>query len=208
MPVSARIMAETPVFLASASPRRRELLRQIGIEPEIVPAYVDESRLPGEAPLAYVDRLARLKAETAWQGLPGNRPRVLLAADTAVVLGSDILGKPAGRAEALDMLALLSGRTHEVMTAVALRTAERVELRVNVSRVTFRTLQREECEAYWKSGEPCDKAGGYAVQGLAAMFIRELDGSFSGVMGLPLYETAELLLGAGIDPLTSRGAGR
>jgi septum formation protein len=201
-------MAPPPVFLASASPRRRDLLRQIGIEPEIVPADVDESRLSGEDPLAYVDRLARLKAETAWRGVPAGRRGLLLAADTAVVLGTEILGKPNDRSEGLAMLARLSGRTHEVMTGVALRTSERLELRVNVSRVTFRTLQRDECEAYWESGEPRDKAGGYAVQGLAALFIRELNGSFSGVMGLPLYETAELLRAAGIDPLTSRGAGR
>lgn len=201
-------MAFPPVYLASASPRRRDLLRQIGIEPEIVPADIDESRLSGEEPLAYVDRLARLKAETAWRGLPAGRSGLLLAADTAVVLGTEILGKPGDRAEGLAMLARLSGRTHEVMTGVALRTRERLELRVNVSRVTFRTLQRDECEAYWESGEPRDKAGGYAVQGLAALFIRELNGSFSGVMGLPLYETAELLRAAGIDPLTSRGAGR
>lgn len=196
------------VLLASASPRRRDLLRQIGIEPQVVPAEVDESRLPAELPRDYVHRVAQLKAETAWRGLPADRRSALIAADTAVVLGDEIFGKPADRESGLRMLARLSDRTHEVMTGVALRTAERVDVRVNVSRVTFRALQRHECEAYWESGEPRDKAGGYAVQGLAATFIRELEGSFSGVMGLPLFETAELLRAAGIDPLDTSRAGR
>jgi len=198
-------MAPPFLFLASGSPRRRDLLRQIGIEPEIVPTDVDEARLPGEAPHAYVDRLARLKAETAWRALPEHRRSAVLAADTAVVLGSEILGKPADRDAALDMLARLSGRTHEVITGVALKTTQRLDMRVNVSRVTFRPLELDECEAYWRTGEPRDKAGGYAVQGRAAVFISELAGSFSGVMGLPLYETAELLRGAGIDPLRNLG---
>jgi septum formation protein len=202
------IMALPVLFLASASPRRRDLLRQIGIDPEIVPADVDETRLPGEEPRAYVNRLARLKAETAWQAVPFARRSALLAADTAVVLDSEILGKPVDRSEGLGMLARLSGRTHEVVTGVVLKTSQSVSLRMNVSRVTFRPLQRAECEAYWETGEPSDKAGGYAVQGRAALFISELAGSFSGVMGLPLYETAELLRAAGIDPLTSRGADR
>ncbi|HZF16553.1 MAG TPA: Maf family protein [Steroidobacteraceae bacterium] len=202
------LMLPLSVLLASASPRRRDLLRQMGIEPEIVPADVDESRLPAEPPRDYVHRLAHLKAETAWHALPAGRRSALIAADTAVVLGSEILGKPTDRESGLGMLARLSGRTHEVMTGVALRIAGRVDVRVNVSRVTFRALQREECEAYWESGEPRDKAGGYAVQGLAATFIRDLEGSFSGVMGLPLYETAELLRAAGIDPLSAARAGR
>ena len=201
-------MAPAFLYLASASPRRRDLLRQIGIEPEIVSTEVDETRLPGEAPLAYVGRLACVKAETAWQALPAGRRGALIAADTAVVLGTEIFGKPADRADGLDMLGRLSGRTHEVMTGVALKTAERLDLRVNISRVTFRPLRRHECEAYWETGEPRDKAGGYAVQGRAALFISELAGSFSGVMGLPLFETAELLRAVGIDPLTCRGDGR
>ena len=197
-------MAPSPLFLASASPRRRDLLRQIGIDPEIVPSEVDETRLPGESPQAYVGRLARLKAETAWQALPAGRRGSLIAADTVVVLAGEIFGKPADRADGLQMLGRLSGRTHEVITGVALRTAAQLHLRVNVSRVTFRPLQPYECEAYWDCGEPRDKAGGYAVQGRAALFISELAGSYSGVMGLPLYETAELLRGAGIDPLRTR----
>lgn len=199
-------MASPSLLLASASPRRRDLLRQIGIEPEVLPAHVDESRLAGEAPVAYVSRLARLKAESVWNALPAARRQTVLAADTAVVLGNDILGKPLDRQQGLDMLARLSDRTHEVVTSVAVKTARALELRVNVSQVTFRALQRAECEAYWDTGEPLDKAGGYAVQGRAAVFIRSLSGSFSGVMGLPLFETAELLRAAGIDPLTSRAA--
>ncbi len=200
-------MASPPLLLASASPRRRELLRQIGVEAQVVPADIDESRLAGEAPADYVCRLARLKAETVWNALPEARRQTVLAADTAVVLGSEILGKPLDRDQGLEMLARLSDRTHEVVTGVAVKTARALELRVNVSRVTFRALQRAECEAYWDTGEPRDKAGGYAVQGRAALFIRKLSGSFSGVMGLPLYETAELLRTAGIDPLTSSAAG-
>ncbi len=172
-----------------------------------MPAEVDESRQAGEEPIAYVGRLAQLKAETVWNALPASRRQTVLAADTAVVLGSEILGKPLDRQQGLEMLARLSDRTHEVVTGVAVRTARGLELRVNVSRVTFRVLQRAECEAYWDTGEPLDKAGGYAVQGRAALFISELQGSFSGVMGLPLYETAELLRMAGIDPLTSHRAG-
>jgi septum formation protein len=196
-------MQPQSLLLASASPRRRDLLRQIGLEPQIVATNVDESRLAGEAPANYVERLARLKAETAWQRLPPERPQTILAADTAVVLDGEIFGKPASRAEALEMLARLSDRTHDVLTGVALRTVRGTHVRLNVSHVTFRALQPDECEAYWQSGEGTDKAGGYAVQGLAALFISAIDGSFSGVMGLPLYETAELLRGAGIDPFTN-----
>lgn len=196
------------LLLASASPRRRELLRQIGLEPEVVVTNVDETRLPGEAPAVYVERLARLKADTAWQQLTHSRRGAVLAADTAVVLDGEIFGKPADRIEGLEMLARLSGRTHAVLTGVALRTTRGIDVRVNVSQVTFRALQPDECEAYWESGEAADKAGGYAVQGLAALFISAIEGSFSGVMGLPLYETAELLRGAGIDPFTNLRARR
>jgi septum formation protein len=201
-------MQSQSLLLASASPRRRELLRQIGLEPQVIATQVDESRLPGEAPATYVERLARLKAETAWQQLPSDRRATILAADTAVVLDGEIFGKPADRNEGLEMLARLSGRTHEVLTGVALKTTRATDVRVNVSQVTFRALHRDECEAYWESGEAADKAGGYAVQGLAALFISAIEGSFSGVMGLPLYETAELLRAAGIDPLTKLRARR
>jgi septum formation protein len=191
-------MASDTLYLASASPRRRELLDQIGVEYEARPVQVDESRQPREAPRDYVTRLARAKAETAWTLFGPDVARGVLAADTAVVLGDSILGKPRDRSEAFSMLVSLSGRTHEVFTAVALRTSRGLESRVSESRVKLRELKPDEIEKYWDTGEPCDKAGAYAIQGRAAVFIESLQGSYSGVMGLPLFETAELLLRAGI----------
>jgi septum formation protein len=186
------------LYLASASPRRRELLDQIGVHHEPRPVQVDESRQPREGPRDYVTRLARAKAETAWALFgPESRPAVL-AADTAVVLADLILGKPRDRADALAMLGKLSGRTHEVLTAVALRTVRGIESRLSTSRVKLRALEPQEIESYWETGEPRDKAGGYAIQGRAAVFIESLEGSYSGVMGLPLFETAALLARAGI----------
>jgi septum formation protein len=183
------------VCLASASPRRRELLGQIGVPHVVKVADVDESVRPGEAPHAYVQRIARDKAGAIWakdQSLP------VLAADTTVVLDGTIYGKPRDRAHAIEILTHLSGRTHEVLTAVALADATGIALRMNVSAVKFRVLTAEECAAYWETGEPGDKAGAYAIQGFAAAFIESLSGSYSGVMGLPLYETAELMRSAGL----------
>ena len=191
-------MAQDTLYLASASPRRRELLDQIGVRYEARPVQVDESRQPREAPRDYVTRLARAKAETAWALFGPAAARAVLAADTAVVLADSILGKPRDRGEALAMLEKLSGRTHEVLTAVALRTARGLESRVSTSRVKLRALRPQEIEQYWDTGESQDKAGAYAVQGRAAVFIESLEGSYSGVMGLPLFETAELLARAGI----------
>lgn len=190
------------IYLASASPRRRELLRQIGIEAEIIPVDLDEAPKGGETPADYVLRLAHAKAETARRLLP---PRTLpiLAADTAVVLGDRILGKPGNRSLGLDMLRQLSGTSHEVLTAVVLIAGGK-EARLSRSVVTFRKISDREAEAYWESGEPRDKAGGYAIQGQAAVFVSGLSGSYSGVMGLPLFETAELLQNAGICPLINR----
>jgi septum formation protein len=183
------------VYLASASPRRQELLRQIGVPFRVVGANVDESVRPGEAASGYVARLAAAKAQAGWR-FADDAP--VLGADTAVILDQEILGKPAGRQEAVQMLLRLSGRSHEVLTAVALRTAGGLEARISHSWVTFRTIESTEADAYWETGEPRDKAGAYAVQGAAAVFIAELRGSFSGVMGLPLFETAELLQAAGV----------
>jgi septum formation protein len=183
------------VCLASVSPRRRELLAQIGVPHAVTGAHIDEATQPGEAPRDYVLRMARQKAVTIrdrGEALP------VLAADTTVVLDDVIFGKPRDRVEGIAMLERLSGRTHEVLTAVALADARGVALRLSVSSVCFRALTLEECAAYWETGEPCDKAGGYAVQGAAAVFIESLSGSYSGVMGLPLFETAELLRAAGI----------
>jgi septum formation protein len=183
------------VCLASASPRRQELLSQIGVPHSVTSANIDEAILPGEGPRDYVVRLAREKAlsvRRAGQQLP------VLAADTTVVLEGEVFGKPADRAQGIRFLRRLSGLSHEVLTAVALATSQGVGERLSVSTVRFREILQEECEAYWNTGEPRDKAGGYAVQGLGAVFIESLSGSYSGVMGLPLFETAELLRAAGI----------
>ena len=183
------------ITLASVSPRRQELLNQIGVPHVVVGAHIDESVQPGESPPDYVQRMARTKALAVWQersSLP------VLAADTTVVLDGITLGKAADREDALRMLARLSGRTHEVLTAVALATGAGVALRVSVSSVRFRTLSAAECAAYWETGEPRDKAGAYAIQGRAAVFVESLQGSYSGVMGLPLFETVELLQAANV----------
>lgn len=185
--------AQPILCLASASPRRRELLEQIGVPHIVISAEVDESALPGEAPHEYVQRIARNKAHSIWT--QGSRLPVL-AADTTVVLDGSMFGKPRDRDHALEMLARLSGRTHEVLTAVALANAQGIALRVSVSAVKFRVLTAVECAAYWETGEPEDKAGAYAIQGFAAVFIEAVNGSYSGVMGLPLFETAELLRSA------------
>ena len=183
------------IRLASISPRRRELLAQIGVPHVVIGAHIDESTHQDESPRDYVQRMARSKALTIWQqdsSLP------VLAADTTVVLDGVIFGKPNDRAGCLRMLSTLSGRTHQVLTAVALASSSGTALRLSTSEVRFRALTSEECSAYWDTGEPRDKAGAYAIQGKAAVFIESLAGSYSGVMGLPLFETAELLRAAGV----------
>jgi len=191
------VAAEPQIHLASQSPRRRDLLQQIGVCHAVLDVVVDETPLPREAPAEYVLRLALAKAR-AGHALRPERP--VLGADTAVVIDDEILGKPADRADAIAMLDRLAGREHRVLTAVAL-VGEREETRLSVSHVRFRPLAAGEAEAYWTTGEPADKAGGYAVQGLGALFVESLSGSYSGVMGLPLFETGELLRRAGISPL-------
>jgi len=181
------------LYLASSSPRRRELLTQIGLPFHIVPASIDETPQAGESAVAYVERLAREKAQAGLHFLAQRADVCVLGADTAVVLDGQILGKPADRAEALAMLQALSGREHEVLTAVSVANRDRCEATVVSSRVTFRNLSMEEAERYWDTGEPHDKAGGYAIQGLAAVFVRRVEGSYSAVVGLPLCETAALL---------------
>jgi septum formation protein len=201
--VTALTDTEPVICLASVSPRRRELLAQIGVPHLVVAAHVDESLLAEESPADYVARLARLKAATVrqrGQALP------VLAADTTVVVEGTVFGKPANRAEGLAMLAALAGRTHQVLTAVALASARGVALRVSASQVAFRDITPEEARAYWETGEPRDKAGGYAIQGYGAVFVAALSGSYSGVMGLPLFETAALLREAGVPYWT--GAAR
>ena len=193
------------MYLASASPRRSELLRQIGVRFTVRPAAVAEEPLPGEKPEAYVTRLAAAKAEAVWVAVADSRP--VLGADTAVVLDGAVLGKPETVAEAAAMLERLSARTHCVLTAVAVRHAAGVETRLSASEVRFRATTSAERLAYCATGEPFDKAGGYGIQGHAAVFVEELRGSYSGVVGLPLFETAELLARCGINFwLTARAA--
>ncbi|MFJ4453809.1 Maf family protein [Pseudomonas sp. NPDC089392] len=180
-----------PLFLASGSPRRRELLTQIGVPFSVVSAPIDETPLPNESAPAYVERLARAKAAAGLACVEG--PAVVLGADTAVVLDGRILGKPENREDALAMLADLSGREHQVLTAVALDDGQRVHSLCVTSKVRFRVISADEAQRYWASGEPADKAGGYAIQGLGAVFVTGLSGSYSAVVGLPLSETAELL---------------
>lgn len=195
--------SEAPrVCLASASPRRSALLTQIGVPHRIAPARLDERPQQHELPADYVARLAVRKAReaSARPELCGGLP--VLGADTSVIVDGRILGKPYTLTELREMLTLLAGRTHEVLTAVALVSGDAVAVRLSRTLVRMRRLRPDEIDAYWASGEPRDKAGGYAIQGLAAVFIEHIDGSYSGVMGLPLYETAELLAAAGV-PLWS-----
>jgi|SRR5580704_17666485 septum formation protein len=188
--------APLPVLcLASASPRRRTLLEQIGVAHVVRSADLDETPRPLESPRDYVERVAAAKACAIWSADPA---LPVLGADTTVVVDGAMFGKPRGRAQGLAMLASLSGREHEVLSAVALADARGVAIAVSASTVRFRALTAEECSAYWDSGEPHDKAGAYAIQGLAAAFIESLHGSYSGVMGLPLFETAQLLRSAGV----------
>jgi septum formation protein len=186
------------LILASGSPRRRELLHQIGVPHIVQVADVDEQPLPGEAAEICATRLAVAKAQAVHAALPARSALAVLGADTLVVLDGVTLGKPRDRADALDMLARLSGRTHRVLSAVALVNAAGAAARLSDSEVRFRSLSSAECAAYWDSGEPRDKAGAYAIQGLGATFVAALNGSYSGVMGLPLFETAELLAAAGV----------
>ena len=181
----------TQLYLASGSPRRRELLTQIGVPFTVVSAPIDETPLPGEAPAAYVERLAQAKAVAGFAQADG--AGVVLGADTTVVLDGQILGKPENREQALAMLGDLSKREHQVLTAVALTDGQRSISRCVSTTVRFRTISFEEALRYWDSGEPVDKAGGYAIQGLGAVFVSGIEGSYSAVVGLPLSETAELL---------------
>ena len=186
------------LYLASGSPRRRELLGQIGVPFVVLNAPIDETPWPAESPADYVQRLACAKAQAGLATLPDSGAAVVLGADTSVVLAGRILGKPEDRADAVAMLSALSGHTHEVLTAVALASRERCAVRLVSSQVSFRPLSAGEIEAYWASGEPLDKAGSYAIQGLGAVFVSHLQGSFSAVVGLPLCETAALLADFGI----------
>lgn len=193
-------MTPIPLVLASASPRRRELLSQIGVCFETASADIDESVVAGESPAQYVARLALHKA----RAVAAERPDALvLGSDTAVVCDLQILGKPTDKADAIAMLQLLSGRQHQVMTAVALVDGSGAGLQARsvlvTTDVTFKRLTLDECERYWDSGEPQDKAGSYGIQGLGAVFVERVEGSYSAVVGLPLQQTAELLQQHGVE---------
>jgi septum formation protein len=189
------------VRLASASPRRAELLRQLGLRFDVVPSDVDESPLAGERPEDFVVRIAADKAMAGRAALDARSRMPVLGADTAVVLGDQVMGKPRDPLEALEMLAALSGREHRVLTGVALATPAGLSTRLSESRVHFRPITQAERRAYVATGEPLDKAGAYAIQGLAAIFVVHLAGSYSGIMGLPIFDTAELLAEAGVPVL-------
>lgn len=186
-------MGYDAIILASASERRSQLLRQIGVQHRVAGADIDESPFPGEKPLDYVQRIAAGKAQAVVARLDGRPDVPVLAADTTVVLGDRLFAKPADEAECLEMLGALAGRTHAVLTAVALWHNGRLHRALDTSYVTFRAIDPDERRRYWASGEPAGKAGSYAIQGLGAVFVARLEGSFTGVMGLPLFETAALL---------------
>ena len=184
------------LMLASASPRRKDLLTQIGVVFKQCSVDIDESILPGERPEDYVRRLACEKSQAGFQR--DSQQVAVLGADTTVVVDGVILGKPDSEDQAVEMLQRLSGRTHQVMTGIALTGKDYANSQVVVTHVTFKTLNVGLCRRYWQTGEPCDKAGGYGIQGYAAVFVEKIEGSYSNVVGLPLAETAELLGKIGI----------
>ena len=204
-------MSPNVIYLASRSPRREELLRQLGVDFESLllreapgrPRDVAEETRDGEPVLHYVERIARTKATIGWQRMLRRQlpPRPVLGADTEVELDGIIFGKPADAADATRMLRLLSGRTHNVLTAVAFCMDQQIVAEVSTSAVTMREISRDEIEHYVATGEPLDKAGAYAIQGRAAALVSRIEGSYSGVMGLPLYETASLLARIGFAVL-------
>lgn len=187
------------LFLASTSPRRRELLAQAGIEFSVLDVAIDESQRPNELPTAYVERLAKEKAEAGFVTVESDENAVVLAADTIVVLEDDILGKPQNKTHAHEMLRSLSGRSHVVMTAFAIKTHKQIRVqRVNTT-VFFRPLTSKEIEWYWQTGEQLDKAGGYGIQSKGGIFVSSISGSYSAVVGLPLAEVVVALRGLGIQ---------
>ena len=201
---------KAPIYLASRSPRRRALLDQIGVVHEALTQRitaargpdVNEDPLPGENPRDYVMRVCRAKVESGWERVMQRKlpPRGVLAADTTVCIGSEIFGTPVDASEAVAFLARLSGREHEVLTAIAFKLGERMEAKLSATAVRFRALSPAEIARYVASGEPMDKAGGYGIQGRAGAFVAEIRGSYTGVMGLPLCETVELLARFGLGP--------
>ena len=196
-----RDVASPPVLcLASASPRRQSLLASIGVSVSVMPSNIDETPWEGETPAAYVERLAVAKAQAAM----GKTTLPVLGSDTAVVVDGAILGKPVDQQHAANMLSQLSGRTHHVLTAVAVSGPRGILSCCVTTEVTMRALTAEEIACYWQTGEPADKAGGYAIQGLAAIFIERIQGSHSAVVGLPLFETKRLLRQQGVPVWAGR----
>jgi len=193
------IIENKALHLASSSPRRKEILAALGLTFSVGGADVDEQQLGGESA---EDMVLRLATDKATAGAPGGDITVI-AADTLVVLGDEIFGKPADQDAALDMLARLSGRTHQVLTGVAVWAHEKMRSALSVTDVQFREISPDEALAYWQSGEPCDKAGAYAIQGRGGVFVEAISGSYSGVVGLPVFETVKLLEEAGIKVLES-----
>ncbi|OOZ42745.1 septum formation protein Maf [Solemya elarraichensis gill symbiont] len=188
-------MSTQRIILASASPRRLELLRQIGISPDVHPAHIDETPFDDEAAADYVIRMAREKAAAVASCYTANE--MIISADTSVILDNRILGKPRDAEDFISMFIQLSGCMHEVLSAVSLATDGRHGEMLSSSRVWFRDISEAEILAYWETNEPTDKAGGYGIQGKGALFIEKIEGSYSGIMGLPLYETGQLLQRAG-----------
>jgi septum formation protein len=188
------------IILASGSPRRAELLSQVGLDYTVVVPDVDELAHDGESPRNFVSRMSREKASKVAR-LAATGDDLVVAADTIVVIEGDILGKPRDRSDAISMLLRLSGRPHEVMTSVAVQKKDRLETELVETIVRFRTLNLDECRRYWLSGEAKDKAGAYGIQGLGAIFVESIEGSYSNVVGLPLAETASLLLEFGVQCL-------
>jgi len=187
------------IHLASSSPRRHEILTALGLSFTAAGVDIDESRYDGEPVADMVVRLAIAKAAAAREAVDQSLP--VIAADTAVAVDDEVLGKPGSQDEALQMLASLSGRTHTVLTGVALDYAGVVRTATTRTEVRFREISPDEAQSYWQSGEPLDKAGAYAVQGIAGIFVEDISGSYSGVVGLPVFETAALLADAGFDVL-------
>ena len=191
---------QTSLYLASSSPRRAELLTQIGVCFEVLQCSIDETASALETPAQYVNRMAMQKAREGFRVMEqlSKSPLPILAADTIVVVNEKTLGKPESKEQAADMLRQLSGTTHNVMTAVTVMSDRGVDTVISDTRVEFKEVSEAEASAYWQSGEPFDKAGGYGIQGLGAIFVARIEGSYSGVVGLPLAETAGLLQSVGI----------
>lgn len=197
--------ASAQVILASASPRRRELLEQIGITVRVQAVDIDESRKPNEAVMDFVQRLAMEKAQRGYDTAKNDEALPVLGSDTIVEIDGDVLGKPEDRQHAREILMMLSGQVHEVHTSVAIVSHDKKIIDTSSTQVHFKTLEADEIDSYISTGEADDKAGAYAIQGIAAQFVKNINGSYSGVMGLPLYETTRLLKQCGIRPLQISG---